>query len=229
MEHSMATTAITSTTSNPATEIYAALNVAREKEASTADIQNRFLTLLTAQLKNQDPTAPMDSAQMTSQLAQISTVDGIERLNKTLQTMLSDSQAAQGLQAASLVGRGVLVPGSSMNYANGAGGFGFELAGPADEVTATIKDGNGLVVRTMQLGSAAQGVQLVPWDGKADDGQVVADGKYSVSVSAKRGTESVRADMLSAVQVSGVIRTGATMSVEADGAVYALSDIKGIV
>jgi flagellar basal-body rod modification protein FlgD len=222
-------TTVTNSTSNPSADIYAALNVTREKTSATADIQNRFLTMLTAQLKNQDPTAPMDSAQMTSQLAQISTVDGIERLNKTLGTLLNDSQNAQGLQAASLVGRGVLVPGNGMSLVNGGGGFGIELAESADEVTATIKDANGLAIRTLQLGSGAQGVQLVPWDGKADNGEQAADGKYSVSVAAKRGTKSVSSSVLSAVQVAGVIRTGTTMSVEAGGAIYALNDIKGIV
>jgi flagellar basal-body rod modification protein FlgD len=223
-------TSVSSTTSNPSADVYAALNVSRESTSSTMEeTQNRFLTLLTAQLKNQDPTSPMDSAQMTSQMAQISTVDGIERLNKTLQTLLSDSQSAQGLQAASLVGRGVLVPGNSMVVAGGPSGFGVELAGPADEVTATIKDANGLVIRTLSLGDMPSGVQLVPWDGKADDGQQVADGKYTASVSAKYGKQAVTASVLSATQVSGVIRTGATMSVEAGGAVYALKDIKGIV
>lgn len=223
----MATT--TATSSNPSADIYAALNVTREKTTAMEDIQNRFLTLLTAQLRNQDPTSPMESAQMTSQLAQISTVDGIERLNKTMQTLLSDSQSAQNLQAASLVGRGVLVPGTAMNYASGAGGFGFELAGPADEVNVTIKDANGIVVRTLHLGDAEAGVQVVPWDGKTDGGAQVADGKYTVSVEAKRGTEKVKAEVLSAVLVTGVIRTGTTMSIEADGAVYALDQIKGIV
>jgi flagellar basal-body rod modification protein FlgD len=224
----MATT-VTNTSSNPAADIYAALNVTRESATSTEDIQNRFLTMLTAQLKNQDPTAPMDSAEMTSQLAQISTVDGIERLNKTLQTLVNDSQSAQGLQAAALVGHGVLVPGNAMTVIKGGGGFGYELAGPADEVTATIKDANGLVIRTLQLGSAESGIQLVPWDGKSDSGAQVADGQYSVAVAAKRGTAAVSASVLSAQVVSGVLKTGTTMSVEAGGAVYALDEIKGIV
>jgi flagellar basal-body rod modification protein FlgD len=224
----MATTAVQNSSS---ADILAALNVTREKdsEISTAGIQNKFLTLLTAQLKNQDPTSPMDSAQMTSQLAQISTVDGIERLNKTMQSLLNDSQSSQGLQAASLVGRGVLVPGSAMTVASGVGGFGIELGGAADDVVATIKDANGLVMRTLNLGDMTAGVQVVSWDGKADNGQQVADGKYSVSVSAKRGKQPVDATALTATQVSGVIRTGTSMSVEAGGAVYALNEIRGIV
>lgn len=223
------TTAITSATSNPAADIYAALNATSEGTSSTEDIQNRFLTLLTAQLKNQDPTAPMDSAEMTSQLAQISTVDGIERLNKTMQSLVSDSQSLQNLQAAALVGRGVLVPGTSMTMANGAGGFGIELAGPADEVIATIKDANGLTMRTMNLGGAEAGIQVIPWDGRTDAGEQAADGNYTVSISAVRGSEKVNAEALSAVMVTGVLRTGATMSVEASGAIYALNEIKGIV
>lgn len=225
----MTTTNTSASASNSSADVYAALNVTRDKSSNMADIQNRFLTLLTAQLKNQDPTSPMDSAQMTSQLAQISTVDGIERLNKTMQSLLSDSQSAQNLQAASLVGRGVLVPGSSMTYANGAGGFGFDLSEPADEVVATIKDANGLTMRTLHLGSADSGIQVVPWDGKTDGGEQVADGNYRVSISAKRGSETVAAEVLSAVLVTGVIRTGSTMSVEASGAIHALSEIKGIV
>ncbi|MDP2107925.1 MAG: flagellar hook capping FlgD N-terminal domain-containing protein, partial [Rhodocyclaceae bacterium] len=147
-------TAATSATSNPAADIYSALNVARDnKSSATADIQNRFLTLLTAQLKNQDPTSPMDSAQMTSQLAQISTVDGIERLNATLQKMLGNTADAQAMQAAALVGRGVLVPGSALQLVEGAAVGALELAGPADEVTVTIKDANGLVQRTLNLGA----------------------------------------------------------------------------
>jgi len=225
----MATT-VTNTASNSASDIYASINASSSSsKSSTQDIQNRFLTLLTAQLKNQDPTAPMDSSQMTSQLAQISTVDGIERLNKTLQSLVSDSQSAQSLQAASLVGHGVLVPGSAVTVSNGVGGFGYELAEPADTVTATIKDANGLVMRTLNLGSADSGIQLVPWDGKTDAGAQVVDGKYSVSITAKRGTAAVTASALSAVVVSGVIRTGTTMSVEAGGAIHALDDIKGIV
>lgn len=225
----MTTTTTSASASNSSADVYAALNVTRDKSSNMADIQNRFLTLLTAQLKNQDPTSPMDSAQMTSQLAQISTVDGIERLNKTMQSLLSDSQSAQNLQAASLVGRGVLVPGTSMLYANGTGGFGYELAEPADEVIATIKDANGLTMRTLNLGSVDAGIQVVPWDGRTDAGEQVADGNYQVSISAKRGKEAVRAEALSAVLVTGVIRTGSTMSVEANGAIHALSEIKGIV
>ena len=71
--------------------------------------QSSFLRLLTEQLKNQDPLSPMDNAQMTSQLAQISTVDGLGKLNTTLSTLLESSQSGEAMQAAALVGKGVMV------------------------------------------------------------------------------------------------------------------------
>ncbi|MDP3038107.1 MAG: flagellar hook assembly protein FlgD [Rhodocyclaceae bacterium] len=223
-------TAATSATSNPAADIYSALNVARDnKSSATADIQNRFLTLLTAQLKNQDPTSPMDSAQMTSQLAQISTVDGIERLNATLQKMLGSTTDAQAMQAAALVGRGVLVPGSALQLVEGAAVGALELAGPADEVIVTINDANGLVQRTLNLGALPAGVNGFAWDGKNDAGAPVADGRFSMSIAAEQGGKKVTADALALGMVSSITlgAQGMTVNVGSLGA-FGLADIKEI-
>jgi flagellar basal-body rod modification protein FlgD len=223
-------TAATSATSNPAADIYSALSVVRDnKSSATADIQNRFLTLLTAQLKNQDPTSPMDSAQMTSQLAQISTVDGIERLNATLQKMLGNTADAQAMQAAALVGRGVLVPGSALQLVEGAAVGAMELAGSADEVIVTIKDANGLVQRTLNLGALPAGVNGFAWDGKNDAGAPVADGRFSMSIAAEQGGKKVTADALALGMVSSITRgaQGMTVNVGSLGA-FGLADIKEI-
>ena len=75
--------------------------------------------MLTTQLKNQDPLNPLDNAQVTSQLAQISTVDGIERLNQTLTSMMDGMLSSETMQAAALVGRSVLVPGQHMTLGEG--------------------------------------------------------------------------------------------------------------
>ena len=79
-------------------------------------------------MKNQDPLNPLDNAQVTSQLAQISTVNGIEKLNATIQTMASNINAGQSLQAATMIGKDVLVPGSDLRLTGGGGIFGVELA-----------------------------------------------------------------------------------------------------
>jgi flagellar basal-body rod modification protein FlgD len=146
--------------------------------------QDKFLTMLTTQLKNQDPLNPMDNAAITSQMAQLSTVGGISQLNTTLQA-LSDSMAmGQSVSATSMIGHGVLVPGSAINLAGGQAIGGVNLAESADSLKVTIKDMAGNTVRTLQLGAQKAGVSPFSWDGKTDAGTVAADGSYKFSAQA---------------------------------------------
>ena len=198
--------------------------------ASTSSTQANFLNLLVTQLQNQDPLNPMDNAQVTSQLAQISTVDGITQLNTTLQTLLSNSTDSQTLQAASLVGQNVLVSGNGINLTQGQGSLaGVELAGAADSVTATIKDSNGLVVKTLHLGSMSAGDNTFVWDGTADNGTAAAAGAYSLSVAATQGNSSVTATALQTGQVSSVARGTSGVSINVGNlGTFAPSAIKQI-
>lgn len=201
--------AVQSTAGNPSQAIYAALNGAREKAvAGESSPQDRFLKLLVTQLKNQDPLNPMDNAQMTSQLAQISTVDGIDRLNATLKMILEGSNQNQAMQAAALVGHGVLVPGAGLTLAGGMAVGGIELDGPADRVTVTVKDASGIVVKTFELGGMEAGSRAIAWDGSTDGGAQAADGAYSIAVSARRGEAAVGARTLEMGVVSSVVRAG---------------------
>jgi len=199
---------------------------------ATSVTQNRFLKLLVTQLKNQDPLNPMDNAQMTSQMAQISTVDGIEKLNTTLQAMMNNATASQSLQAAALVGRGVLVAGKGLEFkaANGAAYGGIDLAGPADSVTLTINDANGLTMRTLSLGEMkAGGVHSFQWDGKTDSGSVAADGNYTISAVAKQGQDKVDVSSLQLGMVSSITNAGqgVSLNVGALGS-FKMSDVKEI-
>ncbi|HZV54045.1 MAG TPA: flagellar hook assembly protein FlgD [Rhodocyclaceae bacterium] len=224
----MATTAVSNASSSQA--IYDALNVKQATATSTSsETQSKFLTLLTAQLKNQDPLNPLDNAQMTSQLAQISTLDGIERLNTTLQALLDSSSGSQTLQAATMVGRSVLVPASTMSLVKSMGLGGVELSGSADSATVTIKDANGLAVRTLNLGALDAGVHGFSWDGKTDSGVQAADGSYSFTVTAKQGQNDVAATALALGTVSGVSRSGQTFSLDVSGlGKFGMSDVKEI-
>jgi flagellar basal-body rod modification protein FlgD len=221
---------------SPAEQVYQSLNAARAGGASVIDAaENRFLTLLTAQLKNQDPLNPLDNAQLTSQLAQISTVNGIEKLNATLQKLLAGMESSQAMEAAALVDRGVLVPGAtltlgalgSMGSMGGIGGL--ELARAADETTVAIKDANGLVVRSLNLGALPAGVHAFVWDGKADSGAQAAAGNYSYGVSARRGTATTTENALAYGMVQAVTRnpSGMTLEVGTLGA-FTLADVKQI-
>jgi len=127
-----------------------------------------------AQLKNQDPLNPMDNAQITSQMAQISTVSGIDKLNSTLQSMAASFNVGQSLQATAMIGHGVFVPGNTLQLENGAAPFGVDLAQAADKVVLSVRDGSGLVVHKVDLGPQPAGVIGFEWDGVTDSGAIAA-------------------------------------------------------
>jgi len=221
----------TNSVSNPAESIYASL-ATRSKTNNPSvmnEAENRFLTLLTTQLKNQDPLSPMENAELTSQLAQISTVNGIEKLNATMQTLLSGMTESQTFEAAALVNRGVLVPGATLSLGEQGGIGGFELGKPADEVSVTIKDSNGLVVRTLELGPQESGIHPFVWDGAANSGAQAAAGNYTYSISAKNGSETSTPMALAYGLVQAVTRNPTGLSVEVGtlGA-FTMNDIRQI-
>ena len=197
--------------------------------AATNAAQDRFLKLLVTQLKNQDPLNPMDNAQVTSQMAQISTVNGIEQLNATLQSLATSYNLGQSLQATAMIGHGVFVPGSKMQLAGGAAQFGINLPQAADAVTVTIRDGSGQVVHKVELGAQAAGVLGFQWDGLTDSGATAAPGSYSFAVAAAQAGKSIDATTLALGTVSGVTQgaNGAALKVNGLGTV-ALSDVKQV-
>ena len=174
--------------------------------SNAADLQSSFLTLLVAQLKNQDPTNPMENNELTSQLAQISTVSGIEKLNTTLGSISGQIDNSQSLQASNLIGHGVMIPGTTVLAGTGSEEgavttttpFGVELQQAADKVTATITDKNGAVVRTIDIGELTAGVHSFTWDGTLTDG--------STAISASNGGTQLVAQPLQFALVQGVIR-----------------------
>jgi flagellar basal-body rod modification protein FlgD len=180
--------------------------------SSASDLQSSFLTLLVAQLQNQDPTNPMDNSQLTSQLAQISTVSGIEKLNTTLGSISGQIDNSQSLQASSLIGHGVMIPGSVVLSGAGSDGtasttpFGVELTQAADKATATVTDSSGKVIRTMDLGNLTAGVHTFTWDGTAADGSTVPDGAYNVSIAASTNGTQLVAQPLQFALVQGVTK-----------------------
>jgi flagellar basal-body rod modification protein FlgD len=131
--------------------------------ASDAGSQDRFLKLLVTQLQNQDPLSPMDNAQLTSQIAQINTVSGIATLNTSVQALSSQFLQMQSLQGAALVGKDVIVPGNTLDIANGSGQGGFELASAADAVKVEVMSPAGRVVDTMNLGAQSSGMHSFDW------------------------------------------------------------------
>lgn len=203
-------TTISDNTVSPA--LLNAMNPSKASATSAEGIsgtQDRFMKLLITQMKNQDPLNPMDNAQVTSQMAQLSTVTGIEKLNASMATMQSTYQASQTMQATSLIGHGVLVPGSSATLADGKAVLGIELPAAADKVTVTIRDGAGKAVHKIELGEQAAGTLPLAWDGKTDSGATAANGQYSFDVTASSAGSALKATTLSFGQV-GSVSTGAS-------------------
>lgn len=163
--------------------LLAAMNPQATTTSSAQAAQNQFMTLLVTQMQNQDPLNPMDNSQMTSQLAQLSTVSGIDTMNTTLQSLISSYQQSQTLQATSMIGHGVLTAGNTLSLANGSAPFGVSLATAAGDVTVAIKNSAGKTVDTLDLGQQAAGVVPLAWDGKTSAGATAPDGNYTFSVT----------------------------------------------
>lgn len=201
----MATVETTTTSSS----ILAALNSrgsASTTTSTTDDIQNRFLTLLVAQLENQDPLNPLDNTEITNQLAQMSTVRGIEQLNTKLSSLVDSLGETQAVQASALIGNTVLVPGSSLTLSKGEAYGGVNLSGAADQVTVSILDSTGKAIQTQTLGANDAGNVLFTWDGSTSSGTAAADGAYSFKVTATNGGASVAAEALQLGTVSALTR-----------------------
>jgi flagellar basal-body rod modification protein FlgD len=136
-------------------------------DSSAQAVQDRFLKLLVAQLNNQDPMNPLDNAQMTSQIAQLNTVTGIENLNSTVNTVLAQMASMQALQGAAMVGHDVLTEGSALQVSEQVGRGGFDLATNADSVKVQVRTAGGTLVDTIDMGGLAAGRHSFEWDASA--------------------------------------------------------------
>ncbi len=213
--------------------VQAAMNGSTSTTAAAADsvseTEDRFMKLLVAQMKNQDPLNPLDNAQVTSQLAQLSTVTGINKLNTTLEAFQASQQANQSFQAANMIGHGVFVAGSGLTLSSSKAILGAELAGAADTVKVTVLDSAGKTVNTMNLGAQKAGILSLAWDGKTDSGTTAADGNYTFAVAATSAGQKVDATALAFGQVASVTTgtSGVKLNVPSIGAI-SMTDVHQI-
>ena len=205
-----------------------ALGALASSAGSGSDSEQRFLKLLVTQLNNQDPLNPLDNAQLTSQLAQMSTVSGIEKLNSAFQSMLAQSGSSQVLQSASMIGRTVLVPGSELAMKKGGDvPFAVDMPQSADSVKVTVTNAAGDAVRSFDLGSLPQGVKTLSWNGLNDSGAPVAEGAYTVHVLAATGDAKVAASVLTYSSVTSVSQGASGVALNfASGGTAALSAVR---
>ena len=220
--------------SSSAADIIAALNAKAKAGSSTnasaaSATQDRFLKLLVTQMKNQDPLNPMDNAQVTSQMAQLSTVTGIDKVNAALQALSDSMSPNQSLQAATMIGHGVLVPGKGVDLSSGAAYGGVDLDQSVDRLDIAIYDKSGALVRNVNLGTQPAGLVNWQWDGRDDAGVALADGSYTFAANAMQGGKSVDVATLQFGMVNSVTqgKQGVALSVgQLDG--IALSQVRQI-
>jgi flagellar basal-body rod modification protein FlgD len=198
-------TTVQSTSKSPTQALLDSVNGTKNNAKTSVDgTQDRFLKLLVTQMKNQDPLNPMDNAQVTSQMAQLSTVSGIDKLNATMESLIGSVQTAQSYQASSMIGHDVLVAGNEVSTTGTGGYFGVDLPVGADKLTVTIKNTAGATIRTISLGAQESGTLPLNWDGYADDGSIAPTGSYKFDVAATISGQSATAETLSYAKVMSI-------------------------
>lgn len=153
--------------------------------------KDEFLNLLVAQLNNQDPLSPQDNGAFIAQLAQFSQVEGIGKLNTSMDSMVSGYQSSQALQASSLVGRKVIIP-TDKAVVDTSETFKASLVLPvaSSNVYVNVYDSAGSTVSRVNLGQQAAGNVSFMWDGKDASGNTLPPGTYKFEAQASYGTET---------------------------------------
>ena len=177
-----------------------------------ANSQDRFLKLLVAQLNNQDPMNPLDNAQMTSQIAQINTVTGIQQLNETVKGLVSQFASQQMLQGSAMVGRQVLVEGDSMavNTETKAAYGALDLSASAASVKVQVLNASGKELGVVDLGSLKAGRYNFEWDASDHPDS----GPLHFNVVAQNGEANVPATPLTIDQVVGVSQENGALQLQ---------------
>jgi len=183
--------------------------------------QADFLRLMTEQLKNQDPLKPLDNAQFLGQLAQFSTVQGIDSMQGAMNSMASVMESDQALRAATLVGHDALVDADSLALTAGSGVHGEIAATSAGPMQVEIVDASGAVVRHIPMDAATSGDVPFAWDGRDDSGAIAPTGTYSVRATSGAGQDALALDVSVASHVDSV-------SIEATGLVLNLAGVGSV-
>ena len=184
-----------------------------------------FLTLMLAQLKNQDPTSPVDSNTFLSQLAELSEVQGITSLNTSFSALSGSLTSNQALQASSLLGHQALVSSSTATIAaNGTVSGAINVPQTTSQVVLNISDSSGALVGQINLGAQSAGLASFSWNGKEGDGSQAPAGTYTLSAqyagSTSGGTAATTLVNGTIESVSmGAGSTGLTLNVAGIGSV----------
>ena len=191
-------------------------STARASEQLTENFDT-FLTLLTAQLQNQDPLEPLDTNEFTGQLVQYTEVEQSIQTNDHLEALLNQSAVSSASYAVSYVGREIEAEGNTAALVNGEAQWSYSLAANAQNTSLTVADANGRLVYAAQ-GATGVGDHTFTWDGRDANGVPLADGQYTLTVSAKTAEgNAVSTSTRIEGRVTGVDLSGTEVLLEVDG------------
>jgi flagellar basal-body rod modification protein FlgD len=213
--------AVTAKTDTMANALGAATDTSKTASATKKLSANfdTFLTMLTTQLKHQDPLSPMDSTQFTNQLVQFASVEQQISANTNLESLIKIQKLNQTSSALGYLGQTIETVGNELPLQDGRAGFSYTLGEDANATAIVIRDSNGKMVRSLN-GEMTKGRHDMSWDGKDQYGNTMADGRYAVEVVAAK-SDGTAVD--SAVTVMG--RVTDVASDETSGTLLAMSGV----
>lgn len=189
---------------------------------------NKFLTLLTAQLQNQDPLAPMDATQFTNQLVQFSQVEQTVHMNQSIGSLLKLQEQNQAHEAVGYVGRTVDALGQEFPLRGGKAEIFYAIDGAPKETAVQVFDGKGRLVRSLTAPEGA-GPHRLAWDGKDALGKAMPDGLYRIQVTAKdKDGKALTAQAGFSGRVDQVENADGAMSLSIGGIRVPLADVVAV-
>lgn len=214
-----------------AAQTQASLAAAQQKKSVDNLGIDEFLTLMTAQLKNQDPLKPLDGTAFIAQLAQFGTVSGIQHMQSSMDALAGSLRSTQALNGAAMVGRDVMAPARVIQHAEGASVSGeIEVPAGVSSLEVRISDSAGEIVHAMTL-PAAEGIARFDWDGMRRDGEAAPSGEYEIEALARIGSNSESLPILMRGRVSSVSidanGAGLTLNTTTHGSV-AMADVRRV-
>ncbi|WP_395648380.1 flagellar hook assembly protein FlgD [Terricaulis sp.] len=210
-------------------DVTATASEAATSRTRLSDNYDTFLVLLTAQLQNQDPLAPMDSTQFTQQLVQFSQVEQQIRTNEQLEGLAGQYQAAAAGAALSYLGKDAIIEADETYLAGGSANWAYRLPEAADSMKIQVKDMQGRVVYETTSAARGSGEHLFTWDGVKTNGETAADGVYQISISAQNAAGTAITPSVSVREtIMGVDFSGTTPVVITPSGTRELSTIRSV-
>jgi len=203
-----------------------ATDTANANKGTTLD-KNAFLSLLTEQLKNQDPTQPMDNTAFVAQLAQFSSLEQMNNVNDNLTKLITAQGTSLQTTAASMVGKTAVFQSDEVVLQQDTpAAVTANLSQAAANVTAVVQDSDGNTIRTLQLGACPSGLNHFSWDGKNDSGKTMDPGTYTVNLTASDiNGKPISLTQNGSARITGITFSSGTPEFQAGGHTLKMSDI----